>query len=156
MIGLIIVFLVSLVGALLAMVGMPNFLEMDFVAWLSNLFGIEEMGTLEMILWPAVVGVALVLAVMAALVSAKNLNRSMETEKAKKLTTVSCLLYALLVIPCAFLVKSLIIVGTGSITAFWILFLFATLDAIVFVGVSGRLNAKAEKIDREALDAANA
>ena len=166
MIGVLFVFVVSLIGGLLAMIGVPNFMEMDFVTWLLALFGedyifyipLGENALLitEYLLWAVVAVVGLVFAVLAAKVAAKKMNRTLETQRAKKLTSWSCIFYALLVIPAVFVLRSIVIVGEGSIGDFWILFLFATLDAIAFVGVAGALNRAAERADKEALDEANA
>lgn len=149
MIGVLCVLVGSLVGGLLAMVGVPNFMEMDFVAWLSNLFG-------GSILWAVAIVVGLVLVSPLVVLGAKKMARTMETAAAKKLTSLACVCYGLLVIPAVFLLRSIVIVGEGSISTFWVLFLVATLDAFVFVKVAGSLNGKAEALDREALDEVNA
>ena len=150
MIGLIFMLLVSVVGLALP------FIKFDFFAWVTNLFDLDKIATFELILWIAGIVVAAVLVTIRVVLAAKAAARSMETAQAKKMTVVACVLYGLLLLPAVLLVKSLMIVGTGSIGNFWILFLFATLDAIVFVSTAGKLNAKAEVIDREALDEANA
>lgn len=149
MIGLIFMLLVSVVGLVLP------FVKFDFFAWVTNLFELDTIGTVELIIWIVGIVVAVVLAVFAVVAVAKAAARSMETAQAKKLAVTACVLYGLLVLPAVLLVKSLIIVGTGSIGNFWILFLFATLDAVVFVTRAGALNRKAEVLDREALDEAN-
>ena len=150
MIGLIFMLLVSVVGLALP------FIKFDFFAWVTNLFDLDKIATFELILWIAGIVVAAVLITISVVLAAKAAARSMETAQAKKMAVVACVLYGLLLLPAVLLVKSLMIVGTGSIGNFWILFLFATLDAIVFVSTAGKLNAKAEVIDREALDEANA
>ncbi|MBQ9973758.1 MAG: hypothetical protein IJP02_02240 [Oscillospiraceae bacterium] len=148
MIGVLFMFVLSLIGALLAMAGVPNFLEMDFVAWLTNLFGGE-------IIWPIAMVVGLVLVVPLVVLGAKKLTPTLETAVAKKRTSLSCVCYGLLVIPAVFLVRSIVIVGVGSISAFWVLFLFAALDAYVLTAVAKALVRSADRADREALDAAN-
>ena len=150
MIGLILMLLVSVVGLVLP------FVKFDFFAWVTSLFELDKIGTVELIIW--IVGIVLAAALVAVSVvaAAKAAARSMETAQAKKMSRTACVLYGLLLLPVVLLIKSLMIVGTGSIGNFWILFLFATLDAVVFVMTAGKLNAKAEVIDREALDEANA
>ena len=108
------------------------------------------------IIWLIAMVAGLVVTEFLSVLSAKRLNRTMEVQIAKRYTSVACACYGLLVIPAVFLLRSIMIAGEGPIGDLWILFLIATLDAFVYVGVAGFLNRSAENADRRALNEDNA